>query len=54
MSREGALLALKALAANAAKLAYDLEHGKLWEGEYPTAIAQLDRDLDAAKNAGIR
>lgn len=47
-----ALLALKAVAAKAAKLADDLEHGRLWEGDLSKGIDSIQSDLrDAALSA---
>lgn len=39
---ESRLAALKLIAAQSAKLARDLELGRLWEGEYERAVAQIE------------
>jgi hypothetical protein len=45
MNRADAIVTLKAIAAQAEKLAADLTAGRLWEGEYTQAVAQLGRHM---------
>jgi hypothetical protein len=40
-----AVLALRAVAAGAEKLADDLEGNRLWEREFDTALAEIQRNL---------
>ena len=48
-----AVMALKLIAAKAQKLAYDLENGKLWEGQLADGIAEIRSQLtDAGRCAG--
>ena len=48
-----AVLALKVIAATAAKLANDLERGRLWEGDLSHGLAQIQGQMrDAAAPAG--
>lgn len=42
------ILALKLIAALAAKLADDLERGKLWDGDYERGISRLASSLKDA------
>jgi len=51
MTNSAALLALRAVAAKAAKLADDLERNKLWEGDLETGIAGIQGDLQDASRA---
>ncbi len=41
-----AVMALQVIAATANKLAYDLENGRLWEGELAAGVADMQRQLD--------
>lgn len=45
------MLSVRLIAAQAAKLADDLEHGRLWDGDYEAAMAKLQAELNAAKLA---
>ena len=48
-----AAMALKVIAAMAQKLAHDLEHGRLWEGELSNGLAEIQAQLrDAGRPAG--
>lgn len=48
-----AVMALKLIAAKAAKLADDLERGRLWEGELASGVAEIRKQLaDAEQPAG--
>ncbi len=48
-----AVMALKLIAAKAAKLALDLECGSLWEGEPASGVAEIRKQLaDAERPAG--
>ena len=49
--KASALLAIRILAAQAAKLADDLEKGMLWEGDYDEALGQMQASLNTAKQA---
>lgn len=51
MAGTEALLALKVVAEIAEKLAHDLEHGKLWEGELSQGIQEIKRQLQDAERA---
>jgi len=46
--KETAVMALTIVAAKAKKLAIALEKGRLWEGEYGSEIAEIQRELDDA------
>ena len=52
--REVAVMALNVVAAKAKKLAHDVEKGKLWEGEFGSAIAEIRKQLDDAGRSGPR
>jgi hypothetical protein len=41
--RRRAVLALRAVAASAEKLADDLQGNRLWEREFDTAVAEIQR-----------
>jgi hypothetical protein len=43
--RSRAVLVLQLIAAQAAKLADDLEHGRLWEGDYSEGVATLSSNV---------
>lgn len=48
-----AVMALKLIAAKAAKLADDLERGRLWEGDLAAGVAEIRKQLaDAERPAG--
>lgn len=51
MSKTEALLSLKLVAAKSEKLAYDLEHNKLWEGDLEKGIASIRAALNDAERA---
>jgi hypothetical protein len=51
LNKTSALMAIRLLAAQAAKLADDLEKGRLWEGDYDEALGQMQRSLNTAKQA---
>ena len=40
-----AIMSLKLIAAKAEKLAYDLERGRLWEGELSQGISEIQKQL---------
>jgi hypothetical protein len=48
---QNAVLPLKAVAAGAAKLADDVERGRLWDGEFNQALAVIQRALEDAARA---
>lgn len=41
-----AIMALKVIAAKAEKLAYDLENGRLWEGDLSRGVAEIQGQLN--------
>lgn len=47
MSDRSILIALKAVAAQAEKLADDYERNRLWPGELGSALAEIRRSLDS-------
>ena len=49
--KASALAAIRLVAANATKLADDLEKGRLWEGEYEEALAQIQAALSQASQS---
>lgn len=49
--KASALAAIRLVAAKATKLADDLEKGRLWEGDYEEALAQMQASLNSAKQA---
>lgn len=51
MTDSTVLLALKLVAAKAAKLADDLEKGRLWEGDLQRGIAEIDAALTDATHS---
>ena len=46
--KAAAVMALKLIAAKAAKLADDLERGRLWDGELASGVQEIRRQLDDA------
>ena len=48
-SKSLAIMSLKLIAAKAEKLAYDLEHGRLWEGELGLGLQEIEKALDDAR-----
>lgn len=44
-----AVMALKLIAAKAAKLADDLERGRLWDGELTSGVAEIRKQLADAE-----
>ena len=54
IDREYAVTTLKLISARAAKLADDVEKGRLWEGEYSDGLADIQkamRDLPSERSA---
>lgn len=51
--RQTAVLALKSVAAQAAKLADDLENNRLWDREFDVALGEIQRALQSVP-AGVR
>lgn len=51
MDKNMALLSLRLAAAKTAKLADDLERGRLWEGDLSNGIADVRKALDDAASA---
>lgn len=49
MDKKVALLALRLIAAQAAKLADDLEHDRLWCGQYADGLDVIKRALPDAE-----
>ena len=49
--KASALAAIRLVAAKATKLADDLEKGRLWEGEYEEALAQIQAALSQASQS---
>ncbi len=48
-----AVMALRVIAATAQKLAHDLEHGRLWEGDLARGIHEIQAQMrDASAPAG--
>lgn len=47
--KEQSLLALKLIAAKAAKLAHDLEHGRLWDGDLQAGVAEIASALQQVR-----
>ena len=46
-----AIMSLKVIAAKAEKLAYDLEHNRLWEGQLQQGIEDITRQLRDVESA---
>ena len=44
-NKEAAVMALRVIAATAAKAAHDLEHNKLWEGELSVVVQTISKQL---------
>ena len=51
-NRKMAAAYLKQIAASAETLAYEIENGKLWEGEFSQRIAAIRAALDKAQREG--
>jgi hypothetical protein len=51
---KGAVAALRLIAAQAEKLANDVQAGKLWPGEYEDGLATISRALSDAQRSGVR
>lgn len=48
-----AVMALRVIAATAQKLAHDLEHGRLWDGELSRGLSEIQAQMrDAGAPAG--
>lgn len=52
--KQVAVMALKLIAAKAAKLADDLERGRLWEGELAEGVVEIRKQLADAERPAKR
>ena len=43
--KDVSIMALQVIASAAAKAAYDLEHGRLWEGDLEKVVEEIQRLL---------
>lgn len=53
-ARRQAIMALRAVAALAEKLAEDLEGNRLWEGDYSRSMAEIQRHAADAGRVSLR
>lgn len=49
-----AIMSLKLIAAKAEKLAYDLEHNKLWEGDLIAGTSEIQAALQDVKRVSSK
>lgn len=49
--KTSALLSIRLVATQAAKLADDLEKGRLWESDYESELAKIQTALNSAKKS---